>query len=594
MRAAPFDTSHLESPAVKEGVERQGADPGPEIDHGGGAASLQDRLSAGPGDEPRDGPARVSTDDPVGLFRAFEASGRFRRDTGLGRVYHPGKISLRENRPSNSLHISIEGNRVSAHVDQVSPLNLSSTEPEARYSLLRIGAHNLSGMAADLVRLLRGRQGDHRCELSCAWELGRVANDPEVHADRGDLVNPTAVPWSVQLEAGVTGTLDERRLRAALVEALGLESRDPEILDIVECPDDTTLSATRAQFQGLAVPPAWPPLRARLARRQGGDILMLNLNHAVSDGFGALRVLGAIARTYAGRGDHCHRPDYLALRNLPVGPASAPVSGVRQRYRSAVERVRDLLSPPARLAPDQDGDQGGDQDGFGFHHVTLSPELTRALSRPAVDGEDVLLAALHLAIAAWNADHQEPAHRIGVLSTANLRPREWPLQSVANLSVTARVSTSRRHRTSAAAAVKAVHTQTERNQRSRTGTALITALRRSGLLVLWAKQSVVVIQPITGNWRVDTAMLCTLDRLPSPQSFGGDAGATTNVWFSVPPRIPLGLSVGAVTVSGRLHLVVRYPYHLFSADAARRFSDGFLTQLRAATTDATETRRRSP
>ncbi|MGI9120246.1 MAG: hypothetical protein ACR2G7_09040 [Acidimicrobiales bacterium] len=568
---------------MKEGAERQGDDPGPKADHDGHAASLQDRLSAAPGDEPTDGHGRASTDDLVGLFRAFEASGRFRRDTGLGRVYHPGKISLRENRRSNSLHIAIEGNRVSAHVDQVSPLALSSTEPAARYSLLRIGAHNLSGMAADLGRLLRGRQGDHRCELDCAWDVGPVAGDPD--ADRGRLLDPSGAPWSVQLEAAVTGTLDEGRMRAAVVEALGLEPSDPEVLDVVECPDGAALSATRSQFQRLAVPPAWPPLRVRLARRRDGDIVMLNLNHAATDGFGALRVLAAIARTYAGRPDHCCRPDFLALRDLPVRPASAPVSGVRQRYRSTVERIRDLLSPPAQLAPDQ----GGDQDGFGFHHVTLTSDSTGALSRTAVDGEDVLLAALHLAIAAWNAEHQEPAHRIGVLSTANLRPREWPLQSVANLSVTARISTSRRHRTSAATTVKAIQTQTERNQRSRTGTALITALRRSGLLVLWAKQSIVVVQPITGNWRVDTAMLCTLGRLPSPPSFGGEAGVTTDVWFSVPPRIPLGLSVGAVTVSGRLHLVVRYPYHLFSADAARRFADGFLDQLREATTDAIET-----
>jgi NRPS condensation-like uncharacterized protein len=150
---------------------------------------------------------------------------------------------------------------------------------------------------------------------------------------------------------------------------------------------------------------------------------------------------------------------------------------------------------------------------------------------------------------------------------------------VGNFSVTARVSTSRRHRAGPASALEAVTTQTTRNKRSRTGVALLEALDRTGLLPLWAKQSQVVIQPLTGNRLVDTAMLANLGRLDEPPSFGPAAGETGDVWFSVPARVPQCLCIGAVTVSGELHLVIRYPHRLFSPDAASRFGDCLVAQI---------------
>src|SRR5882757_9959657 len=56
------------------------------------------------------------------MERALDADERFRRDTALGRIYHPGRISFREISPTDSLHVVIRGDKVSAHVDEVSPL----------------------------------------------------------------------------------------------------------------------------------------------------------------------------------------------------------------------------------------------------------------------------------------------------------------------------------------------------------------------------------------------------------------------------------------------------------------------------------------
>ncbi|HVL03500.1 MAG TPA: HAD-IB family hydrolase [Acidimicrobiales bacterium] len=97
-------------------------------------------------------------EDPDVFVRDLEASGRFRRDTRLGSLYHRGEISLREVSPSHSLHITARGNEISAHVDRFSPLAHHQPEHGCRYALHRIAAHNLTGMASDLARLIPRRR----------------------------------------------------------------------------------------------------------------------------------------------------------------------------------------------------------------------------------------------------------------------------------------------------------------------------------------------------------------------------------------------------------------------------------------------------
>ena len=100
------------------------------------------------------------------LVRALESDPRFRRDTVLGGIFHLGKISFREVSACDSLHIVIDGNRVSAHVDRISPLNCKPRGAR-QYSWLGVLAHNLADMTADLARRIGGRHGQQRCTLDC-------------------------------------------------------------------------------------------------------------------------------------------------------------------------------------------------------------------------------------------------------------------------------------------------------------------------------------------------------------------------------------------------------------------------------------------
>lgn len=415
------------------------------------------------------------------------------------------------------------------------------------------------------------------------------------------LLDTESEPWSIQLEVRVGGHLDEDRLRAAITEGLGrhpmararrMASRrsdrayrweitpalDLDPLRAVDCPDDDALAAARAQLQSLSVPVLEsPPLRIRLARHPDGDVVMCNVNHAAMDGFGGLRVLRSIARAYAGAPDPLPDLDPLAARDLPAGLAANSFSTRARRYRVLLEKMRDQFSAPARLA----ADGGSNRPGYGFHHIALAASTTETLVGLDHPGtvNDVLLAALHLAIAGWNAEHGARTGRIAVMVPMNFRPRDWWDEVGGNFSLMVRFSTDGADRSDPASALRAITSQTDRTKRGGTGAALIEVLSRSPLIPLWFKEASRPLLWLTGNRLVDTALLTNLGRLGSPPDFGADAGPTTEVWFSAPARMPLGVSLGAVTACGRLHLAFRYRHPLLGAGAARRFAGGYLDAL---------------
>src|ERR1700722_4821211 len=100
------------------------------------------------------------------LRGALERSERFRRDSLLGGIFHWGKISFRELAAIDAVHITIHGNHISAHGDDVSPVKRGA-DGRTRYSWPRIVAHNLVGLATDVVRRIHGQRGEQRCNLEC-------------------------------------------------------------------------------------------------------------------------------------------------------------------------------------------------------------------------------------------------------------------------------------------------------------------------------------------------------------------------------------------------------------------------------------------
>ena len=149
----------------------------------------QQHRAGAPPAVPRRPGVTFESPDPAALLADLEASDRFCRDTTMGRLYHRNRVSYREICSHDSLHVSVgEGNQVSAHVDRHSPLATGRCAgPECRYSLLRIAAHNVSGMAADMWRVIRG----------CPDEEPTGGGAGEVPVDQQALLRAAAPPDAV-------------------------------------------------------------------------------------------------------------------------------------------------------------------------------------------------------------------------------------------------------------------------------------------------------------------------------------------------------------------------------------------------------------
>lgn len=410
------------------------------------------------------------------------------------------------------------------------------------------------------------------------------------------LLDTPAEPWSIQLELRVAGALDEARLRAAVPAGLarhpmsrakllparrtdkrwtwmitGAPELDP--LRVVDCADDVALADVRSELHSLSVPLAEsPPLRLRLARHPLGDVLMVNANHAAFDGFGTIEVLRSIARAYVEEDEPEAAVDLAHARDVDRLTRSTSRIERARRLRALADKARDLATPPARLAA-----QGGsDRPGYGIHQISV------AVPHPPqwATVNDMLLAALNLAIAAWNTEQGTACRRIGVLMPVNLRPPEWKDAVVTNFVSESRVSTTPADRRTSQSILEAVAASTRRIKEGE-GAALMDVLARTARLPLWVKQPLSPFLWMTGNRLVDTAVLSNLGSIGDEQlpRFGPDAGDVVGLWFSAPARMPCGLSLGAVTAAGALHLAFRYRYPLWGPAAAADFADRFMIEL---------------
>ena len=412
------------------------------------------------------------------------------------------------------------------------------------------------------------------------------------------LLDTPAEPWGIQMEVWLDGHLDDERLRLAVSQAVEAHpmararqrparrqertwtwdigpSLDLDPLRVVTCIDDAAVARFRDELYSRQVPLVEsPPFRVVLVHRPDGDGLLLNANHAAFDGFGCLRLLQSVASRYAGRPDPTPAVELDEARDVDRHLA-APDPQVRARRRRLLaSKATDLARRPARVAPED----AHDEPGYRLHVRALTEEQTRRLDvegGPTVN--DLLIAALTRAIVGWNDDHGCPTGRVSLLVPVNLRPKEWQQDVVTNMVLETRVATAPRDRADATTLLAEVGAQSERIKQG-AGAALMELIGGWSSIPLWAKQPLTTLLTLTGNRLVDTAVVSNLGSLSEPPDFGA-GGTTCAAWFSAPARMPCGLSLGALTVGGRLHLSFRARNPLLGTGALGRFADRFEADL---------------
>jgi NRPS condensation-like uncharacterized protein len=418
------------------------------------------------------------------------------------------------------------------------------------------------------------------------------------------LLQETRASWNVALELGTDARLDEAGLREAVLACcrrhplararLALSPHgetsyrwdfadeiDVDPLRVAQAPDSAPLERLRTE---LYTPPialdTAPGFRVVLARRPGGDLVLLSASHIVADGVGALRLMRSIVRAYRGEPDP---PDPLPLAEArDLGWFLAPKNRSEKwaRQLEVLRRVREALDPPSRIAVVG----GTERAGFGFVFRTLdigattTPGLVQRA--PGTTINDVLIAALHLTVQSWNTKRDVPTGRVGVMMPVNVRPADRFWDVVSNFTSTVTVSTVPDDRVDLATATAAVAEQTYQMRRHDRAYGLYDLLTSARKAPLALKRAVPRLIHLTGDRFIDTAMLSNLGRIPEPPTFTTKPGSgPPELWFSPPCDPACSVSLGVATSGTRLALVTRYRYEQFNIDAAAEFTDLLIAQV---------------
>ena len=324
-----------------------------------------------------------------------------------------------------------------------------------------------------------------------------------------------------------------------------------------------------------------PPFRLLLAQGPGQDSLILNAHHAAFDGRSCVRLLSLIADRYSG----------AEPRESPEPPGAAgPDPEPRQSAepRSAARLPRLPLRHAARIAPQQrpqqaPGRRARGAPGYGFTMLGW-PGIPAAPPQPAgesrVTVNDLLITALIQTVTRWNAARRGRRGQVRISMPIDTRPprsrprTRQPVQVVHGLA---------RTRSPGADLTAAVARQT-RQAKSTPGPAvspLQAAVARTRLPLPVKRGLVRLALRSLGGIGCDTSLLSNLGNVTDPPAFG--MLSPTRMWFSTSAHMPRGLSVGAITVGGRLHLCFRYRNALFDDAAGREFAAEYAAALTALT-----------
>jgi NRPS condensation-like uncharacterized protein len=417
------------------------------------------------------------------------------------------------------------------------------------------------------------------------------------------LAETTATPATMQFELRVSGSIDDTRLREAITRAATVHpmtqvrlvgrrflirpprwemaSGDPpaDILQSIHCDDETELDVIRSEYfsRPIALGRA-PAIRALLIHRSGGDTLMFSIHHSLMDGMGGLRWINSVARAYAGRADPVPAIDPIAARDLKRQFGSNIPPGAR-----VVQPKRAAGGGWARVwGPDQPETQG-----YGVCHASLTAKECERL-QPCRHGQDatindLLIAALHATVAAWNESRNEKCDVISILMPVNLRPAEWNTEVVANLVLTTRNISAPAERATPAQLMQCVTAQMDELRgsylkvltRSRFTCWLISNVLLPCLL-WWPKVAALVV-PETA----DSIFFTSLGRIERKiVGFGKGGGALTEFWISPPIKMPMGLAIDATILRGQIFVSLRYCLTRFDSPTAQTFCELYVSTLR--------------
>jgi NRPS condensation-like uncharacterized protein len=195
------------------------------------------------------------------------------------------------------------------------------------------------------------------------------------------------------------------------------------------------------------------------------------------------------------------------------------------------------------------------------------PAVPAGAGAPRVTVNDLLIAALIRAVQEWNAAAGRAPGRVLISMPVDAR-EPGRGDEIGNLSRLCTVTAD----PSAADLLASVAAQTGLAKRTAGPpvSAALMALARAPLPTPVKRRVVRLAVRTVGRLRCDTSLVSNLGAVSEAPCFG--ALAPERMWFSTTAHMPRGLSVGAITVGGRLQVCLRYRHALFDSAAAGDFA----------------------
>lgn len=401
----------------------------------------------------------------------------------------------------------------------------------------------------------------------------------------GRVFERRAEPNTVHFEVQVPGTIDAGRLRRAVQDVLAAypllrarrrpsgparrswwEIGDHADLDPLQVRTGTaeagTIEAERERLFGEPIALEHSPLiRVGLVQTPERDVVMVGAHHALFDGVSCLRLMRSIAAAYSGQPDPIPPVDPLTIRAATPPPNQSPDDGPHTTVpkRRSVRIAHDSHLPGP---------------GYGFALRVLDTEATTALSaarRLGASVNDLLLAALFQTVTTWNRRHAAPAGRVTITMPLNARPARYREEFLGNLSRIVSIGIPDTEHGDPRQLLESIVRQTSEAKRcaSPHAAGLVGAVLGAGRLPYPVRRAMLAVGQLAAGAVTDTTCLSNIGRVSDVFSFDT---AADQMWASPPAPMPRGLSVGAATYRGRLHLTVRHRHTLLDGPAAEEFA----------------------
>ncbi len=331
------------------------------------------------------------------------------------------------------------------------------------------------------------------------------------------------------------------------------------------------------------------PVRALLIKKASSEShLVFSFDHSSLDGIRSLRFMEEVVKIYNGAA----HPAVSSLSELRRGKGDELLGFARSQRATSKNFYRRVLTslfhrffirpinPPSRVFHDKSERRSA--TAYQQGNINMA-ELGQIRSRAKAAGftvNDVLLAACFRVIDKWNSLHHKATRKLTIMVPVNVGPESFR-DIISNQLSFASVSTQPGERADPLVLLRKIRKDMRLMITGGVPFSIIYFLHFGSyapfpLIKAFAKLLMAV--PV----QVDTILLSNLGIIWPEEAGEAQMGSSTikGITFRVPVITSMGLSIGAHTNHGSLHICLGYKTGLFSTEKAQEFLNMFLEEVK--------------